>query len=139
MGIIIDANASHEFINQTEDGAPVFNRVMTGKLKIVAGHQLKEELLKTAFRRLYKQLVLAGRLIEADNDEVDKEYKKNLLDCCVSNDRHVIALARVSGARLLFSADEPLHADFKNKTIIDNPRGKIYSSAKHEKILDGRV
>ena len=47
---------------------------------------------------------------------------------CVSNDEHVIALAQVSGARLLFSNDVPLHRDFKNRDLVDVPRGKVYST-----------
>jgi hypothetical protein len=53
-----------------------------------------------------------------------------------SNDLHVLGLACASGARILFSRDEPLHADFKNKHIIPQPRGKIYTSKKHERLLD---
>ena len=47
---------------------------------------------------------------------------------CASDDEHVIALARVSGARLLFTNDGDLQADFKNPGIINGPRGVIYTT-----------
>ena len=42
---------------------------------------------------------------------------------------------RVSGARILFSRDVKLHADFKNKRFID-PKGRIYQDHKHKRVLD---
>ena len=45
-----------------------------------------------------------------------------------SNDPHVLALAIVSGARLLYSNDADLQQDFKDKRLIDKPRGKVYST-----------
>lgn len=62
-----------------------------------------------------------------------------------SNDIHIIALARVSGARLLFSNDTALHKDFRNKDLIDQPRGKVFSTLKskqftkaHKYLLENR-
>ena len=60
---------------------------------------------------------------------MDKGEEKLLQEeGCRSNDTHVIALAQISGARLLYSNDKDLHVDFKNKRLIDEPRGKIYST-----------
>ncbi|MYH42126.1 MAG: hypothetical protein F4017_01170 [Acidimicrobiaceae bacterium] len=47
---------------------------------------------------------------------------------CRSDDHHVIALAQISGARLLFSNDKDLHKDFKNRQLIDQPTGTVYST-----------
>ncbi len=48
-----------------------------------------------------------------------------------SDDSHVLALALVSGARLLFSNDQLLQKDFKNPKIINSGkgRGRVYSTA----------
>ena len=54
----------------------------------------------------------------------DGEYK--------SDDPHILALAQVSGVRLLYTNDRPLHGDFGNKRLIDNPRGKVYSTLKNK-------
>ena len=60
---------------------------------------------------------------------MDKGEEKLLQEeRCRSNDTHVIALAQISGARLLYSNDKDLYVDFKNKHLIDEPRGKIYST-----------
>ena len=45
-----------------------------------------------------------------------------------SDDPHVLALAQASGARLLYSNDGPLQDDFRNRRLIDNPRGSVYST-----------
>ena len=63
---------------------------------------------------------------------------------CQSNDLHVLALAQVSGARLLYSNDLSLHQDFGNRDLI-RPRGRIYSThaggqiqASHKSLLQRR-
>ena len=53
---------------------------------------------------------------------------------CRSNDQHVIALAQVSGARLLYANDGDLQRDFKKKALIGSPRGKVYSTKKHPEL-----
>jgi len=57
------------------------------------------------------------------------------LNICRSDDIHILALARAGGARLLYTEDKDLKKDFKNKAIIDDPRGKIYSGAKNKRLL----
>lgn len=54
-----------------------------------------------------------------------------------SNDPHILALARASGARLLYTADKDLIADFKNPRIVSRPRGKVYSGAANARLLAG--
>jgi len=56
------------------------------------------------------------------------EDKIQAEDRLKSDDAHVVALAIVSGARLLYSKDVDLHEDFKNSKIISDPRGKVYST-----------
>ena len=46
-----------------------------------------------------------------------------------SDDPHIIALAGESGARLLYSHDRSLQQDFRDVSLINNPRGKVYSTA----------
>ena len=45
-----------------------------------------------------------------------------------SDDPHVLALAQMSGARLLYSNDKELRNDFKNRKLIHSPNGKVYST-----------
>lgn len=46
-----------------------------------------------------------------------------------SDDPHMVALAIESGARLLYSHDQRLQQDFRDPSLVNNPRGKVYSSA----------
>ena len=52
-----------------------------------------------------------------------------------SDDPHVLALARWTGVRLLYTGDQNLIADFKDKQFIDHPRGKVYSRAANAGLL----
>ena len=74
-----------------------------------------------------------------------REEELNREGSCLSNDTHVIALAQTSGARLLYSNDKNLQVDFKDKRLIDEPRGKVYSTNEdknftntHEKLLKNK-
>lgn len=133
MCIIIDANVGAEIPGGSEAARPIARSIAKGTLKIVAGHKLKEELLKCPFRRLYRELVLSGRLIEYEYGQIDSELKKLDHATLKSDDGHVIALARVSGARILFSRDTNLHADFKNVELIKD--GRVYQTQDHEHLL----
>ena len=53
-----------------------------------------------------------------------------------SNDSHVLALAQISGARLLYSNDTDLQQDFKNGGLINRPRGKVYSTRESQSFRD---
>ncbi len=92
----------------------------------MAGGRLLDELYKVgdAARALrnWERAELA-RFIP--RDEVEAETSE-VADYCRSNDAHVIALARLSGARRLCSADQLLHADFGDPELVNNPRGRVY-------------
>ena len=68
---------------------------------------------------------------EAVNARTEKLRQR---DMCRSNDEHVLALALVSGARLLYTNDAALIADFKDREIVVNPRGKVYTTAVHNRV-----
>lgn len=83
--------------------------------------------------RAWKQ---AGRAMEFPKAAVDAEERVvREMNAATSNDIHILALARVSGARVLFSSDGKLHADFKNAAIVDSPRGAIYQTKDHSGLL----
>lgn len=134
MCIIIDANVGNEFVPLTDDARGVFEWLMAGG-RVAAGGRLKTELLKTKFRDIYQTLLLAGRLVEYAANEVNRMEKKvKNANACTSNDHHVIALARVSDARTLFSRDVELHADFCNRRLL-SPRGRVYQNPSHRHLL----
>ena len=136
MCVIIDANVGNEFGPLTDDARGIYEWVIAGG-RIASGGRLKTELLRTKFRQLYQPLLLAGRLIEYEGSEV-KGVEKELIqsDLCNSDDPHVIALARVSDARTLFSRDVELHGDFCNRKLL-KPRGRVYQNRSHQHLLRG--
>ena len=87
------------------------------------------ELNKTSARDMASQIISAGMVKRVKDKDVDTFVGElNKLHICRSNDSHVIALAQISGARLLYTNDRDLQDDFKDKRLISKPRGKIYST-----------
>jgi hypothetical protein len=139
MCVIVDANlASAVFGDPTDaDFVPVLHWLREGKGSVVYGGQLAEELRRVESARIFlAALNQAGGARPLKDEEVCVETKRlRKTGQVVSDDPHVIALARLSGARTLCSRDKTLHADFKNKRLIDNPRGAIYQDPSHWKHL----
>ena len=66
---------------------------------------------------------------EAVDDRASQLEREN---ACRSDDEHVVAVAQLGGARLLYSNDADLQADFGDKALVDRPRGKVYSTRIHD-------
>jgi hypothetical protein len=99
-----------------------------GNPRLVAAGRLRVELATNQeVRRQLVELDRAGRLRSADPQELRQEEGRLHADgTCISNDRHILALAIVSGARTLATDDNRLASDFTNAKIINRPRGKVY-------------
>ena len=132
MCAIIDANVGHQlFSNKPPSAGSYFLDWLTkGKGKLVVGGNLRQELEKSEkFKRLLLELERANKAINILGREV-VDATKALHDqgICTSDDEHVLALARVSGARLLYTNDKDLQKDFKNREIIGGVQGRIYTT-----------
>ncbi len=133
MCAIVDANVAHEVfgVNQTPAGKRLYDWINEGQGRLVIGGRLTEELNRASakFPQWAKRALLFGRIRSVNDDEIRAKTKSIVAGGkCVSNDMHIVSLAQVSGARLLFSNDGDLHTDFRNKTLINNPRGQIFST-----------
>jgi len=120
------------------DAVPLLDWIEQKDGRVVyGGRKFCDELFQNEHaRRRIRAWKQAGRAIEFSASDVDAEGARvNALGVAKSNDTHVIALARVSGARTLYSSDTALHADFKNATLVDDPRGRVYQRAEHAKEL----
>ncbi len=141
MCIIVDANKLGEFLPNppSDDAMPIHHwlsrRTGGGVLVYSTGGKFDSELGRKARTKL-ADYARAGRarLVPADrfSDDADRLRTSGQLR---SDDPHVLALARASGARLVYTGDKNLMADFNNPHLIRGPRGKVYSSASNAKLL----
>ena len=139
MCVIIDANLAAIIFTPSpaEDFLPVLDWIFDKDGRLVSGGKLTQELFKIgAARRFLRTLNQAGRAIRVPDGKVSKEETWVIsTGLCQSDDQHIIALARISGARTLCSKDGNLHQDFKNQKLISNPRGAVYQKAEHAHLL----
>jgi hypothetical protein len=138
MCLILDTDIIHKvFPNPAEDFEPVHEALTSGKAKLVYGGELGRE---------YQRMVQFRRfLLRLDQQGVAKKFPDTIVDAkaenlrqegrCQSNDPHILALAIVSGVRLLCSEDEALGSDFTNPRILAAPRGNVYKRAGHAHLI----
>jgi predicted nucleic acid-binding protein len=139
MCMIVDANVAADLCRPqlTPDAKAVVDWLETRGGQIVHGGRLTNELITNArVSRWLRSLSQAGRAIQIASTTVAAEATAIQQSFnCASNDTHIIALARVSGARLLFSRDHDLHTDFTNPTLVNQPRGSVYQNVTHRHLL----
>lgn len=128
MCLIVDANVAKEFLTQAGPVTAWLSRSKVNPRLVAAGKLLKELVLIAEARRLLVVLQRDGKLRGADPARLQSEERRlHAAGHCQSNDRHILALAIITGARTLATSDKKLMRDFRNKLIIDNPRGHVYS------------
>lgn len=134
MCVIVDANlASAVFASPTDPAFLPLIVWLHGKGRLAYGARLTRELERVqAARRYPLELNRAGRAVASPEATIEAEQRGIK---CRSDDSHVIALARVSGARTLCSRDKTLHRDFKDPRLVAHPRGVVYQSAEHARLL----
>ena len=145
MCLIVDTNVAHQALFDPADPEfePVYKSLFgNGKPEqtLVYGGALADEYkVSGPISRAVEELLRAGRAWREDDDAVNAETRL-VTQPCTSNDPHVIALARVSGVRLLCTHDKNsgLMADFKKKSLIDKPRGHIYTRKKNSSLLSDK-
>lgn len=139
MCVIVDANlASRVFQEPAEaDFAPVLNWILERGGELVFGGHLATELARIEKTRRYLLALLrAGRARRVSDASIVAEAAEvAATGRCQSNDQHVLALARASGARTLCTQDKALQQDFRDPRLISAPRGSIYQRKEHAALL----
>lgn len=138
MCVIIDIPVVHRvFPTPEDDFRPLHAYLMDRRTQMVYGGKLRREYLRIEwFRRLLVRLDQQGSAWQVQDQEVDAATRRvHGRRLCLSNDHHIIALALVAQARLLCTDDNDLMDDFKNKILLNNPRGKVYRYASHRYLL----
>lgn len=137
MCMIVDACVVSHLTNKTTDGQPVLKWLLDGKAKsgMIIGGWLTAELYKAGLGELLVLLKQAARLHEIE-EAVLKNHESALRASKQrkSNDVHVLALARVSRARLVFTTDRNLGVDLKNKKLVPQTIS-IYKNAGHSHLF----
>ena len=136
MCAIVDNNMRDRFFSRPVDPElqPLWKWIDDRKGMLVVGGHLRAELYgSVTARRAIQEWVRTRRAKDMEETRPgDVEAETLALEeagVCTSDDEHVIALAIVSGARLLCSEDQQLHADFKS--LLSGPKGSIYQHAGH--------
>lgn len=139
MCVIVDASVAGRVFSvpHEADFQPLWQWLEEKDGRLVYGGRLTRELNRLpSARRLLAELKRGGRALECRRPDVDEEERVvDRLGLCRSNDPHVIALTRVSGARVLCTNDQNLEIDFTNRQLVPAPKGKIYKQASHKRLL----
>ena len=138
MCLIVDANvASLVFApTGTNDFAPVHRALVRLETTACHGGKLtREYVVLGSLLRVLREFDRKGSLRKIPDADVDRaEHMVVREGRCRSNDPHIIALARVSGVRLLCSHDQDLHSDFTDPAIL-SPRGSVYQKRHHRHLI----
>ena len=144
MCVIVDANVVGGLLrNGGTSGGFLLSQIESRKVKlVVGGQQFRREYRKAGFDKWLVEAIRAG-LVRQEVDQEVNDRATTLARRHVagttrfrSDDYHILALAQISRARLLYSSDRNLHADFTNKDLLDNPRGKVYSTSLDEALAE---
>jgi predicted nucleic acid-binding protein len=139
MCIIVDANvASRVFaVPREDDFSPLWDWIENNNGKMVFGGKHGVELRRVGrVARRLTELWRAGLAVQVGDSDISREEKKlPKAPQRKSDDPHILALARASGARILCTNDGDLEADFKNLELVPRPKGKIYKSVGHTGLL----
>lgn len=138
MCAIIDNDVSHQVFGANPTGPGLFFRDWLSRSNggiIVAGGRLFRELIQNPnFQRFFEARQQAGRAIRVPDAEVYTVESELQSVETRSNDKHVLALALVSGARLLFTNDNALKLDFADPEIVQGTRGRIYTTNRSRRV-----
>ena len=147
MCAIVDNNVVAEVFgdenSRPEAGQQFRKKIDSGKIILVLGGKLRSELKHKEFCHYWKEATMAGRVRNYNDGEVQQLTEKiKDIKSWKSNDVHIIALAQISGARLLYANDKALQTDFKKYNFENGVRGKIYTtnekkdySSAHKRLL----
>lgn len=138
MCLIVDANVATQFFCTAHlPTSDLREAVFSGRCCVVYGGKLRREYEKIEkARRIVLALDRAGRARAVSDKSVDGRTKTLEEEgSLVSDDPHVIALALISGSRLLHSLDVALQKDFTNPRVVSLPRGKVYKGGANQRHL----
>ena len=143
MCIIVDANRLGKLLTEPpdEDAAPIRRWLQRpgGTLIYSTSGKFAEEIGAKARRQLASYRRAGKALLIPASRFAEEERRLQQSGRMKSDDPHVLALALASGARLLYTGDKRLVADFTDAKLISKPRGRVYSSRANASLLTPTV
>lgn len=135
MCIVVDANAAHQLNSNDPAGVLVLRWLLKGRGKIVVSKELLAELSRTHLRSTLVGLERAGRMLRA-NEEICGPLTAKLRaeGALQSNDAHVVALVASTSCDVVFTHDQPLHRDLKNRALVNHDCA-IFQDVSHNHLL----
>ena len=142
MCAIVDASVIGEVFGRARSRTPAaqkfFEWLNAGTGILVIGGKLRSELERSkAFRGWALTAIQTGKLVSINDDSVNTRAGQLREFIRKQDDPHVIALAQISGARLLYSNDRGLIQHFKDEQFISCPQGSIYTTLTPESLPEG--
>jgi hypothetical protein len=138
MCLIVDANLCSIVFKKTSDTSyqKLRDALFSNRVSILHGGELTNEYFKAGVLDVVASLAQSGRAFKVETALIEAQIQE-IAGLCESNDLHVIALARADRkrGRVLCTKDQALQNDFKNKALVDKPRGTIYSPTRHKQSL----
>lgn len=136
MCLIVDNNTAHQITLRSNDAIPIIRALDKRQVTLATGGKHLDELMGNSIRRLLIELLRNGRARNFTGSELEKKTEQfSKSTTVVSDDPHILALAIVSGARVLYTQDRDLITDFRNPRNIKKPRGAIYSTFSNANLL----
>ena len=135
MCLIVDTNVAHFLVRPDSTRTiPIVRWIKAGGVLIWGGRltfELKHNRNVASFLAVLQR---RGQMRSAGRAELRKEICR-IKDLCKSDDAHIIALARLVPARVLFTDDQAFRKDFLDRDLIDRPRGRLYTDAGDQHLL----
>lgn len=142
MCLIVDTNVASEVLLEPPhaDFVPLRSCLVNQKpypATLVCGGELRREYEKNRDVMIFVlNLGSAGRMRLVPDGLCDaRAAELRQSAACASDDEHIIALAQISGARLLCTKDLALQHDFRNPTLLNSPRGSVYLRPEHTSLI----
>ena len=127
-----------DFLNpKHQDSEPIREWLKAGGRLVysIGGGFSKEIGNSSSYRKRLAIYASAGQAHRIPSKYFAEDEKKLKNFDIRSDDPHVLALARFTRTRLLYTNDPELIEDFKDHNLLKNPRGKVYSTAKNSDLL----
>jgi hypothetical protein len=142
MCLILDANRFGEALSTppSPDYRPIIDWLTASNstgMVVFGGTKFLQEIARSPrARQWFLELQRAGRAKSIDRAAVDAEEQAvRARGLCFSDDEHLVALARKSGARIICTEDAALFKDVRNPALLSQPRGRVYRTKRHVALL----